>query len=190
MPNWSYNHLQIIGTKDEVDKCLNSVKTNESGFDFNTVIPVPENNPDRLTWIWEHWGTPKIAFPSGRDTIVPERLPGGAEMFYDTAWRPGLPILVELSKKFPELEFQLYFVIEGIGEGLARFKNGETLCYDYEEVQHSKPVKVLLSQETRLYKIYRSLFAYPVCREWVLTLWGIPINPGEQKTLETAGAAS
>jgi hypothetical protein len=177
MPNWSYNHLQIIGRKDQVDKCLNSVKTKESAFDFNTVIPEPESIPDGLTWRWEHWGTKWNAGPSSGEAIVAETIPGGAEMWYETAWRPGLPVLFELSKKFPELEFQLYFVIEGIGEGLARFKNGETLCYDYAEVDW-KSVDSLLSHETPLYKVYRSLFADPARREWVLMKWGIcPINP-------------
>src|SRR5215472_7061150 len=30
MPNWSYNHLQIIGKQDEIDKCLNYIKTARS----------------------------------------------------------------------------------------------------------------------------------------------------------------
>jgi hypothetical protein len=191
MPNWSYNHLQIIGRKDEVDKCLDSVKTKEGAFDFNTVIPEPENNPDRLTWRWEHWGTDRNAFPSLGDTIVAERIPTGVEMWYETAWRPGLPVLLELSTKFPELEFQLYFVIEGNEEGLARFKNSETLCYDYES-PHEKSVEWLLSHETRLYKIYRSLFADPACREWVLMKLGIcpPDRDKETKALEAANESS
>jgi hypothetical protein len=172
MPNWSYNHLQIIGRQDEIDKCLNSVKTKESAFDFNTVIPEPENNPDWLTWRCEHWGTKWNAEPSSGDTIVAERIPTGAEMWFDTAWRPPLPVLLELSKKFPELEFRLYFVIEGIGEGLARFKNGETLCDDYAKVDWES-VDSLLSHETPIYKVYRSLFAFPAYREWVLMKLGV-----------------
>jgi hypothetical protein len=193
MPNWSYNHLQIIGRKDEVDKCLNSVKTKESAFDFNTVIPEPESNPDWSTWRWEHWGTDRNAFPMlvDSDVIVAKPIPDGVQMSYETAWRPGSAVLVELSKKFPELEFQLYFIIEGNEEGLARFKNGEILYTDYEEV-HSKSVDWLLRHETRLYKIYRSLFADPACREWVLMKLGIcPINPdGATEDLPAAVEAS
>jgi Ferredoxin-like domain in Api92-like protein len=119
------------------------------------------------------------------------RIPTGVEIWLETAWRPPLPVLIELSKKFPELEFQLYFVIEGIGEGLARFKNGETLCYDYVEVD-SRSVDWLLSHETPLYKVYRSLFADPARREWVLMRWGIcPINSDERKEgFEAASEAS
>jgi Ferredoxin-like domain in Api92-like protein len=127
------------------DKCLNSVKTKESAFDFNTVIPEPENNPDWFTWRFERWGTKWNARPSSGDTIVAEKIPIGAEMWFDTAWGPPLPVVLELSKKFPELEFQLYFVIEDNGEGSARFKNGETLCNDYADFES---VDSLLSHET------------------------------------------
>src|SRR5262245_34090949 len=108
MPNWSYNHLQIVGSEDEIDKFLNFVKTKESAFDFDTIIPEAANNPDGEMWRWEHWGTNKIAFPSlpGRDTIDTEAISTGVEMWFETAWRPPLPVLLELSKKFPALEFQ------------------------------------------------------------------------------------
>jgi hypothetical protein len=119
MSNRCFNHLQIIGRKDEIDKCLNSVKTKESAFDFNAVIPRPENISDLRRWNIEHWGTHWNAEPSSGDTIVAERIPTGAEMWFDTVWDPPLRVLHELSKKFPELEFQLYFVIEG---GDARLK--------------------------------------------------------------------
>jgi hypothetical protein len=133
MPNWTDNHLTIIGVQDEIDKCLNSVKTKESAFDFNAVIPSPENVTDWYTWNIEHWGTKWNAQPSSGDTIVAERIPTGAEVWFDTAWSPPMPVLLELSKKFPELEFQLYYFQEGMGQGLARFKNGEKLYYNYVE---------------------------------------------------------
>lgn len=160
MPNRCYNHLQIIGRKDEIDKCLNSVKTKESAFDFNAVIPVPENISDWYTWKIEHWGTKWNAQPSSGDIIVVERIPIGAEIWFDTAWDPPVPVLLELSKKFPELEFQLYFTEEWMREGLAQFKNGETLLYgcanNVDLLSES-----LLGRQTPLQQAYRSLFAIP-----------------------------
>jgi Ferredoxin-like domain in Api92-like protein len=63
-----------------------------------------------------------------------EKIPTGADMWLDTAWAPPWPVLLELSEKFPELEFQLDFYIEMRAEGKARIKNGETLYYDYVDL--------------------------------------------------------
>jgi hypothetical protein len=192
MPNWSFNHLQIIGKQDEIDKCLNSVKTKESAFDFDAVIPRPENISDWYTWNIEHWGTKWNAQPSSGDTIVAERIPTGAEIWFDTPWTPPVPVLLELSKKFPELEFQLYFTEEWMGEGLAQFKNGETLLYG-----HAKSVDLLseslLGRETPLQQAYRSLFAIPGRGESGLMKWEIipPANSDRgTKALEVANESS
>ena len=190
MPNWSFNHLQIIGRQDEIDKCLNCVKTKESAFDFNTVIPEPENNPDWYTWRCEHWGTKWNAQPASGDTIVAETIPGGVAMWFDTAWSPPVPVLLELSKQFPELEFQIYFVIEGIGEGLGRFRNGETLYHDYAKLES---IDSLLSNETRLYNVYRSLFGIPGREDLGLMKWEIipPANSDRgTEAFEAANEAS
>jgi hypothetical protein len=93
------NQLQITGRDDQVAKCLKSIKTS--------------------------WNAQQGFYD--HDTIVAEEIPTGAEMWFDTAGYPPWPVLLELSKKFPELEFHLCFVIEGIGKGLVRCKNGEEL---------------------------------------------------------------
>jgi hypothetical protein len=179
MPNLCYNHLQIIGKKDEIDKCLNSVKTKETAFDFNAVIPCPENISDWYTWSIEHWGTKWNAQPSSGDTIVVERIPNGAEIWFDTAWNPPVPVILELSKKFPELEFQLYFTEEWMREGLAQFKNGQTLLDGYALVDLLS--ESLLGRETPLQKAYLSLFAIPA--ESGLIKWEIiPLGNSDRGT--------
>jgi hypothetical protein len=152
MPNWCINRLQIIGRRDEIDQCLESIKGEDSAFDFKTVIPGPEKyarlgnrayhgfNSEGYWWCCEHWGTKWNAQPRSGDTMVAERIPTGTEICFDTAWSPPTPVLLKLSKKFPELEFRLYFVVEMVGQGLARFKNGETLFFEsVEDIEDEFP---------------------------------------------------
>jgi hypothetical protein len=154
MPNWCHNRLQIIGRHNEIDLCLRSIKGKNGAFDFNTLIPYPEeyasldraakkwrednlDNPDDpkklfegpkdgynsggYDWCCEHWGTKWNACDPEVDYIH-------SELHFDTAWGPPWPVLSELSKKFPVLEFRFFFGgIEPGMEGLALFKNGERL---------------------------------------------------------------
>jgi hypothetical protein len=133
------NRLQIIGRQDEIGKCLNSVKTKESALDFNTVIPRPDlkrvvprfENSAYLWWYCGLWGTKSNALPSSGDTIVIERIPRGAEISFKTAWAPPARVILELSNRFPKLEFRIYYEIKGDGDGLVWLKNGKALASEW-----------------------------------------------------------
>ena len=43
MPNWVMNRVEIEGKEERVQELLKFVKTEESVFDFNTIIPMPES---------------------------------------------------------------------------------------------------------------------------------------------------
>lgn len=43
MPNWCECDLYITGPKEEVEKFLETVKSEDSVFDFNRVVPYPEH---------------------------------------------------------------------------------------------------------------------------------------------------
>lgn len=42
MPNWVRTSVNVVGTRDEIKKVTEFVKSEESDFDFNNVIPMPE----------------------------------------------------------------------------------------------------------------------------------------------------
>jgi len=42
MPNWVYNKVHFYGEQKEIDKLKKFVKSKESVFDFNKIIPMPE----------------------------------------------------------------------------------------------------------------------------------------------------
>jgi hypothetical protein len=112
MPTWCYNRLLITGRDNEVDQCLNSVKGANGAFDFNAVIPFPGPDPETLAgrnWRIRNWKTKWNACPwEDEKSIGIERTPdGGACFSFCTAWGPPIPVIEELSRKFPKLEFRL-----------------------------------------------------------------------------------
>lgn len=42
MPNWVQNRLTIYGQETEIEKCLLFCKSEDSDFDFNKIVPMPE----------------------------------------------------------------------------------------------------------------------------------------------------
>lgn len=43
MPNWCQNSMLVTGAKIDVEKFINKVKSSESDFDFNGILPMPES---------------------------------------------------------------------------------------------------------------------------------------------------
>lgn len=42
MPNWVQNRLTIYGQETKIEKCLLFCKSEDSDFDFNKIVPMPE----------------------------------------------------------------------------------------------------------------------------------------------------
>lgn len=42
MPNWVRTSINVVGTSDEIKNVIDFVKGNESDFDFNKIIPMPD----------------------------------------------------------------------------------------------------------------------------------------------------
>ena len=50
MPNWTYNNVQFIGkTEDSVKKLKDLLKSKDNDFDFNNVIPMPNELTDTVS---------------------------------------------------------------------------------------------------------------------------------------------
>jgi hypothetical protein len=56
-------------------------------------------------WCIEHWGTRSSPYEVQLDTDGDSY----AELYFTTAWSPPEPVIMELSRRFPELRFQLQF---------------------------------------------------------------------------------
>lgn len=43
MPNWTKNKMTVVGDKQTLEQFMQSVKSSESAFDFNAIIPMPKS---------------------------------------------------------------------------------------------------------------------------------------------------
>jgi hypothetical protein len=149
LPNWCTNTIEIVGDKGQIESLLKLMKTDRSNFDFGAVIPYPEDwakldaiaeewwklpkdtrgerpadgfNQGGYTWCVSNWGTKWWVEDAGfRD------MSEGVNVYFDTAWSPCTPVTLELSKRFPELEFTHYFQEEcGDFSGYEKYKNGKS----------------------------------------------------------------
>jgi hypothetical protein len=164
MPNNTTCILTVKADKKELSKIKKFVKSKESLFDCNNIIPMPKelnefSAPTRIVseeeykearkakkdkmfcgfpmtkeiqqellkkygsdnwynWAVENWGTKWGAYDitDWDDNTI---------SFY-TAWSPPMPVIIELSKRFPKVEFVMKYADEGAGfVGIISFINGE-----------------------------------------------------------------
>ena len=124
MPNWFYFTLEVTGKEKDVQEFVENVKgskefeTEGSLFDFNHFIPQPkelfrgdlgmekmaelreQGVPDWYNWNVHNWGTKWNAhchFMDSDKTHAIYRI--------ETAWAFPSPIIKEMIKKYPNLDF-------------------------------------------------------------------------------------
>lgn len=174
MPNHISNRVQIKSLNDdwrkeeEAFKQLEALmKTEKSPFDFNVLIPYPEQysildkvrneaekngtkwsdlpkdgfNQGGYEWCRDHWGTKWDAYDIGFDYD---------SVYFQTAWSTPLPIWAELSKRFPDLRLEVEYADEDIGSNCGRlaYMNG----------------KQVMSEDMSVYP-YADLFARAIIAE-------------------------
>lgn len=119
MPNWCDNYISIDANEELLEKIADFVRSEESDFDFEKVIPMPENiycghigpkeweiyeKNNWYTWRDENWGTEQKA-------IVQNAEPG--EYWLQTAWGPCKPVIAKLARIFPEATITHAYEEEG-----------------------------------------------------------------------------
>ena len=136
MPNHVENDLYIRGPKDQIDAALALIGAvgDSPKFDFNALIPYPENfrqmdedartlkhdaylakyghnrngfNSGGYEWCNENWGTKWGAYD------VAQRDYQGTCITFQTAWAPSQQIVVALAKRFPALTLSLEYFERG-----------------------------------------------------------------------------
>ncbi len=113
MPNWCTNNIKINGKKETIDKLYELYMTNNI-IDFDKIIPYPEEyaemdklkdglgyNSGGYQWCNKNWGT-KWKLWSDVDFAGFERNNDEeVTAYFETAWSPPIPVLLELSKLLP-----------------------------------------------------------------------------------------
>ena len=135
MPNHCYNSLKIGSNAKEI---LAAIKGKDTCFDFNKIIPMPEelvdtkappDKPNRALirkygydnwcrWSIANWDTKWNTY----ETEVQEHT-----VHFLTAWGPPINVIRTLSRKYPKVEFYHYYDTEGYeGPGYETlYRNGK-----------------------------------------------------------------
>lgn len=137
MPNDCYNALSIDANDALIERIMNHVRSEETEFDFERIIPMPENiyrgmlgSEERklygennwYDWSCNHWGTKWNAYDVLADP--------GYVSFY-TAWTPCRHVISELANQYPEATFVHEYYEPGRAFcGKQQYQNGKCV-FDY-----------------------------------------------------------
>jgi hypothetical protein len=155
MPNWCHNVLQLESRKSIRDLLEPYLKEREDGgydFDFNKIIPIPEDlhitcqpgtKNEELQKLYDA-NTVKHGFRSWYEFCVAnwgtkwsasgDFNHGDTAFIFETAWSPSTPITEELAKKLEGDETLIHnYIEEGMGfcgKFIAGNLGGVDECYD------------------------------------------------------------
>lgn len=167
MPNHIRNRLTIFGNKEDIEKCLKEIsgiydgKYDDGGvrrIDFRKIVPMPEEifnteapnrneelakelkkkygHPDWYEWSCANWGTKWNAY-----NIEEEEYDKPNSISFDTAWSSPRPVILELSKKYPDLDFGVIYADEDWGSNYGQYiySNGEIIEDERYNVRSGDP---------------------------------------------------
>lgn len=110
MPNWCWNNLEVMCTKehvaelqDFVEKSTKTTKSKEE-FSFEGILPCGDRK-NWYDWCCENWGTKWDAC----EPHVNESEPQCFSVAFDTAWSPPIAWIQNIMDKYPNLEFSLEY---------------------------------------------------------------------------------
>ena len=132
MPNWSFNHMIVSGSENDLADFVTKANGENGKLDFNSFIPQPDNLfkgdlgqkdednckklgiPNWYNWNVDNWDTKwnacHIEFSwDGKDVVF----------HFDTAWSPPANVFAAMSAQHPELSFEIECEIEGSEYGLS-----------------------------------------------------------------------
>jgi hypothetical protein len=152
MSNIICNYLFVA--KGDPKPVWEAVKSTESVFDFNRIIPEPTNWVEKdgtpreprpqnwYKWRLKNWGDKWNAV---RATQRTERM-----VRFETAWEPPVPVIKKLSELFPEHEFELVWYDTfnpEEGDFFIKFKNGEIVSTGAVDDFAPKPIDLVTYNE-------------------------------------------
>lgn len=165
MPNHISNRLQILSFDEDwrkeqaaFEQLQAMMKTEDSPFDFNVLIPYPEPYKSMddahhaaekaleglpKEEYWQRWrDLPKDGYNQGGYEWCSKTWGtkwnayeigfGWDDVYFQTAWATPKGIWVELSKRFPDMRLEIEYADEDRGSncGKLTYKNGELIAFD------------------------------------------------------------
>ena len=145
MPNHVTNKLVANGSEQDTKNIFSSLKTETSDFDFNKILPMPEELKDTTSgsseirnpvliekygydnwynWSNANWGTKWNAYEVEHISDT--------EVQFDTAWSCADNLIAKLSSLHPTVEFILTYADEDTGSncGIITYKEGKTVLFE------------------------------------------------------------
>lgn len=136
MPNWVYTELSVEGESPlEIQLFMDAVASDDSFFDFNKIIPMPDDiytgnlgaderriygEKNWFDWSIMNWGTKWNACEANRD-LIHEDDDKRVYYWFETAWSFCKPVMKALIKQFPNLHFSGRYADEDIGYNCGEF---------------------------------------------------------------------
>ena len=158
MPNWITNILTINADEKMVEKILSEIKSTQSEFDFNKIVPQPdelegttapariitdeeyaEDSSKGITETMSNELKQKFGFDNwydwryehwGTKWNADEVHICDNEISFNTAWCNPQPIFEKLSEMFPNVNFEVKFADEDFGYNVGKFKLFEGIIID------------------------------------------------------------
>ena len=144
MPNWCENELTVTGNVLFVGAFLEGVRGEEGVFDFQRVIPIPDEVNDGsaavVEWAYENWGTKwNVIRPDISELLDIARGRRKATIRFDTAWSPPLPVVRKLISDYPLLVFNLKYWEGGSGFcGVLKGRRGREVGHKLKEYRGTR----------------------------------------------------
>jgi len=114
MPNWVTNEITFnFDMSHEKDRFMKLVTSDDNVFDFNNIVPMPENifkaESGTRDWCCENWGTKWNSCNASLDWEDEDDV----GFIFDTAWSAPTPIAVNLKRMFKGISFRWFYRDEG-----------------------------------------------------------------------------
>lgn len=155
MLSWPWVIKEGITTKNGILESLKQRLTEKDFEEARTAIMNIQlyGTKDWYEWAIQNWGTKWNAYSISVGEILPEMndtntiVDYKCEVQFDTAWSTPVPVLIQLSKMFPTLSFEIKFADEDIGNncGIYTLVNGQEISLweptGNEAVKFAKEIK-------------------------------------------------
>lgn len=161
MPNHTASRLSILGEEETIKELVEFVKgEGDNFFSFEKIKPAPDHifqgeldqsakekygKNNWYDWNVENWGTKWGAYDQKQVEIfnssnalkyICDKSYALADYYFSTAWSPAIPVILELSGKYPKVIIQYSYVDEGyFFAGSTYFEDGCVLDEDNFDIE-------------------------------------------------------
>ncbi|MCB9423183.1 MAG: hypothetical protein H6667_25520 [Ardenticatenaceae bacterium] len=118
MPNYCNNQLEITGSAADIARFKNLVRGEDTALSLDTLVKMPSFLkliqpggilPNWYDWSVKHWGTKwdvtEVTLVNKSDECL--------VYHFLSAWNPPEAWLIRAAQTFPNLQFQLTYIVEG-----------------------------------------------------------------------------